>query len=176
MRSRSTTGWPKRTECSATSSFSTTGTGPGRSASTGARIELGPSASYVRGQYAQFLAAMGRPQEARMQAEDAARLNPLAAEDAVALVLILDYGRQYDEALKAADHAAMLDPESPGVLFLRGRILEAQGKLDEAAAVTDDAIKESDTVALGWKVQAIRLAGVDGTSRRGGRRLRSPAR
>ena len=125
-------------------------------------IELGPSASYVHGQYAQFLAAMGRPQEARMQAEDAARLNPLSAEDAVALVLILYYGRQYDEALKAADHAAMLDPASPGVLFLRGRILEAQGKLDEAAAVTDDAIKESDTVALGWKVQAIRLQALMG--------------
>ena len=56
----------------------------------------------------------------------------------------------------------MLDPESPGVLFLRGRILEAQGKLDEAAAVTDDAIKESDTVALGWKVQAIRLQALMG--------------
>ena len=67
-----------------------------------------------------------------------------------------------DEALKAADHAALLDPESPGILFLRGRILEAQGKLDEAAVVTDDAIKESDTVALGWKVQAIRLQALMG--------------
>ena len=43
VRSRSTTGWPKRTECSATSSFSTIGIGPGRSASTGARSSSAPA-------------------------------------------------------------------------------------------------------------------------------------
>jgi serine/threonine-protein kinase len=125
-------------------------------------IELGPSTTYIRGQYAQFLGAMGRPAEARMEAEDAARLNPLSAEDAVALMLILYYGRQYDEAIGAADHASLLDPSSMGVEFLRGRILEAQGELDQAAAATDRAIEGSETVALGWKVQAVRLQALRG--------------
>jgi hypothetical protein len=43
-----------------------------------------------------------------------------------------------------------------------GRILEAKGDLDEAARLTQQAIASSADVAVGWRVQALRLQALRG--------------
>ena len=52
-------------------------------------LALEPSASSIRGQYAQFLAALNRPQDAESEATEAANVNPLSAEAALNRALIL---------------------------------------------------------------------------------------
>ena len=92
-------------------------------------LDSEPSASYERSQYAQFLAAMQRLDEARQQISEAQRLDPLSAQVALTNALILYYARRYDEARAAAQHAETLDPTLPTTHFLMGRILEAAGDL-----------------------------------------------
>ena len=125
-------------------------------------IDLGPSASEIRSQYAQFLAALSRPREAEAETSNALTLNPLSGEAALTRALILYYARRYDEALNAVDHAAQLDPSLATTEFLRGRIYDAQRRYAEAADATDRAIRRASTVALGWRVQALRLKALSG--------------
>jgi TolB-like protein len=125
-------------------------------------LDAEPSASYERSQYAQFLAAMQRFDEARRQIAEAQRLDPLSAQVALTNALILYYGRHYDEARAAAQHAESLDPTLPTTHFLMGRILEAAGDLNGAIEETRRAIDSSAVVAAGWRVQALRLEALQG--------------
>jgi TolB-like protein/Tfp pilus assembly protein PilF len=125
-------------------------------------LEAEPSASYERSQYAQFLAAMRRFDEARHEIAEAQRLDPLSAQVALTNALILYYGRHYDEARAAAQHAESLDPTLPTTHFLMGRILEAAGDLSGASEETRRAIESSAIVAAGWRVQALRLDALQG--------------
>lgn len=125
-------------------------------------LDLEPSASYVRAQYAQFLAAMGRLDEARAQIAESVARDPLSAQAALTRALILYYARDFAGALAAARHAETLDPTLPTTQFLQGRILEAHGDLRSAIAATDRAISTSAVVAAGWRVQALRLQALAG--------------
>jgi TolB-like protein/Tfp pilus assembly protein PilF len=125
-------------------------------------LDSEPSASYERSQYAQFLAAMQRLDDARVQITEAQRLDPLSAQVALTNALILYYGRRYDEARAAAQHAETLDPTLPTTHFLIGRILEATGDLPGAIDETRRAIDSSAVVAAGWRVQALRLEALQG--------------
>ncbi len=125
-------------------------------------LALEPSASSIRGQYAQFLAALNRPQEADAEVTQAVSVNPLSAEAALNRALILYYARRYDDAVTATEHARQLDPNLPTTYFLLGRIDEARGKLSDASEATDRAIRTSSTVAAGWRTQAIRLQAMQG--------------
>jgi serine/threonine-protein kinase len=125
-------------------------------------LDQEPSASYVRAQYAQFLAAVGRLEEAREQVAQSVARDPLSAQAALTRALILYYSRDFDEALAASRHAASLDPTLPTTHFFEGRILEARGDLPGAARVTQRAIETSAVVAAGWRVQALRLQALQG--------------
>jgi TolB-like protein len=125
-------------------------------------IELGPSASDIRGQYAQFLAAVSRLQEAESEATESTVLNPLSADAALTRALIVYYERRYDDSLTITQHAVQLDPNLATSQFLLGRIYEAQNRLTDAAQVTNRAIRMATTVPLGWQVQALRLEALSG--------------
>jgi serine/threonine-protein kinase len=125
-------------------------------------LDLEPSASYVRAQYAQFLAAMGRRDEAREQITESVARDPLSAQAELTRALILYYGREYDAALASVGQAETLDPTLPTSQFLRARILEARGDLPGASRAADRAIGSSAVVALGWRVQALRLRALQG--------------
>ena len=129
-------------------------------------LDLEPSASYSRAQYAQFLAALGRLDEAEAQAANAAGVDPLSAQAELTYALILYYHRRFDEAFNAAQRAESLDPTLPTTHFLQGRILEARGDLASAAQKTEQAIASSATVALAWRVQALRLQALNGDVKR----------
>ena len=125
-------------------------------------LDLEPSAAYVRAQYAQFLAAMGRLDEARAQIGESVARNPLSAQAELTRALILYYARDFDGALAAARHAETLDPTLPTTHFLQGRIFEARDDLPAAIRATERAIGSSAVVAAGWRVQALRLQALGG--------------
>ncbi len=125
-------------------------------------LELEPSASYARAQYAQFLAAGGRLVEAHQQITETVALDPLSAQAELTRALILYYTRRFDEALAAARRAEALDPTLPTTHFLEGRILEARHDLPAALRETQRAIDSSALVAAGWRVQALRLMALGG--------------
>ena len=62
-------------------------------------IELNPSNSYAHMLYAKYLAALGRFDEAREQAERARQTDPMSLAVNVVAAQVLFYGRQYDVAL-----------------------------------------------------------------------------
>ncbi|HYT74681.1 MAG TPA: protein kinase [Vicinamibacterales bacterium] len=128
-------------------------------------LDLEPSASYTRAQYAQFLAAVGRLDEARQQVTESVTLDPLSAPAELTRSLVLYYTRRFDEALAAAHRAESLDPTLPTTHFLEGRILEAKGDLTAALRETQRAIDTSALVAVGWRVQAMRLQALQGDVR-----------
>jgi len=129
-------------------------------------LDLDPSASYARSQYAQFLAALGRLDEAEQQMNDAVSVDPLSAPTELTRSLILYYHRKYDDALSAAQHAESLDPTLPTTQFFQGRILEAMDDFDTAAQKTAAAISASASVAIGWRVQELRLEALKGNVQR----------
>jgi TolB-like protein/tetratricopeptide (TPR) repeat protein len=107
-----------------------------------------PSFSYGRGQYARFLAAAGRADDAVTHARRAVELDPLSAEARATLGMMLFYQRRYDEALQRADEAAALNPSNPGPLTVRGRALSALGRYDEAIATLRKAFALADDPAV----------------------------
>jgi TolB-like protein/tRNA A-37 threonylcarbamoyl transferase component Bud32/Tfp pilus assembly protein PilF len=128
-------------------------------------LDLEPSASYPRAQYAQFLAAMRRIDEAQRAAAESVALDPLSASAELTNALVLYYARQFDRALAAARQAEALDPTLPTTHFMEGRILEASGNLPAALRETQRAIDTSAIVAAGWRVQALRLLAREGNLR-----------
>jgi TolB-like protein/lipoprotein NlpI len=120
-------------------------------------VNLEPSSTYARSQYARYLSAAKRVDEAVSQASMAATLDPLSSEAAVTLGLMLHYARRDAEAVTALERALSLDPGSGAARFVLGRVHEAQGKRDEAIAETDRAIASADHIAAAWTVQAVCL-------------------
>jgi tetratricopeptide (TPR) repeat protein len=125
-------------------------------------LDLDPSASFARAQYSQFLAALGRLDDAEAQAAEATAVDPLSAPTELNRALILYYHRKFDDAFGAARHAETLDPTLPTTHFLQGRILEAQNQLETAIQQTQTAIGSSATAAVGWRVQLLRLQALGG--------------
>jgi serine/threonine-protein kinase len=125
-------------------------------------LDLDPSASFARSQYAQFLAALGRLDDAEAQAAEATAVDPLSAPTELNRALILYYHRKFDDAFGAARHAETLDPTLPTTQVFQGRILEARGELEAAIQKTQRAIDSSATVAVGFRVQLLRLQALSG--------------
>jgi tetratricopeptide (TPR) repeat protein len=120
-------------------------------------INLEPSSTYARSQYARFLSAAKRVDEAVAQAAEAVRLDPLSSEAAVTSGLMLHYARRDAEAEKALERALQIDPTSSGAHYVLARVREAQGRMNEAIAETDQAIRSTDHYSAAWAVQAIWL-------------------
>ena len=125
-------------------------------------IELNGSFTFARTQYARYLAAARRLEEAVAEARRAAELDPLSAESAQTLGLILYYKRDYDAAIQALEHALTLDPGSARARFVLGRVYDAQGRIDQAIEQTSQAIDMADDAGVGWRGQIIRLHAVAG--------------
>jgi tetratricopeptide (TPR) repeat protein len=123
-------------------------------------IGLSRSGVYARTQYARLLAALGRTDEARLQADDAVAVDPLTADVTLTQGLMAYYQRRYDEASAILRRVTQMDPRFPGAYFTLGRVEEARGHLTEAIDLTDRAIRLSDTPA--WRAQALRLRALSG--------------
>ena len=90
-------------------------------------LELNPSHSYTRSQYARFLMAQGRLAEALQQAKRAEQVDPLSPEAKEAVALALYYDRRYDEAITQLRAARDLAPQSAQAHFGLGRVYAGKG-------------------------------------------------
>ena len=95
-------------------------------------IELNPSNSYAHMLYAKYLAALGRFDEAREQAERARQTDPMSLAVNVVAAQVLFYGRQYDVALIRLRELLEVDRNFAPTYWTLAHVYEAMGKQDEA--------------------------------------------
>ena len=93
---------------------------------------LNPSYSFARSEYARFLAADNRLDEAMQQARLALEADPLSAEAAGVVSLTLYYQRKYDEAASQRLKAIELNPDSATHHLMLGRVYAAERQFDRA--------------------------------------------
>ena len=120
-------------------------------------IALNPSFTYARTQYARYLAAARRGDEARNEIAAATLLDPRSVEAAATQGLISYYRRDYAAASQELAHALTLDPNYARAYFILGRVREAEGRLNDAIAATTKAIGMADEAGASWRVHALRL-------------------
>jgi TolB-like protein len=95
-------------------------------------VELNPSNSYARMLYAKYLAALGRFNEAREQAERARQTDPVSLAANVVEAQVLFYGRQYNAALAQLAKTLEMDRNFPPTYWTLAHVYEALGREDEA--------------------------------------------
>lgn len=117
-------------------------------------IRLEPDAGGIRASHAMLLSALGRNKEALQEIEFALRQNPYQLTWLGIRASILYLGRQYHEAIAAADQALLIAPKNGGAwetrskaLFLSGRGAEAVKALAQEpfgaySAALDNAVRE----------------------------------
>ena len=86
--------------------------------------------------YAKYLAALGRFDEAREQAERARQTDPMSLAVNVVAAQVLFYGRQYDVALIRLRELLEVDRNFPPTYWTLAHVYEAMGKQDEACQST----------------------------------------
>ena len=97
-------------------------------------LELDPSLTSARLSYAQFLAAMHRPEEARANISRAAQLDPLSSGPFVVGMWVDIMGRQYKEAMELGGAALRLDPDDGLTHAFLSIACAQQGEFDQAVA------------------------------------------
>lgn len=137
-------------------------------------IALDASGGYARRQYADLLAALGRTDAARQQADQAVAIDPLTADVLLKTGVMAYYQRHFDEARDILRRVIAMDPRFPGAYRFLARIEEARGNIAEAIDLTDRALRLSDYVparAAALSLQA--QAGQQARARQGLAELRS---
>ena len=125
-------------------------------------IAINPSFTYARSQYARYLAAARRVDEAVSQATVAAELDPLSAEAAQTRGLILYYARDYAGAAAQLQHALILDPSYARAHRVLARVREAEGRFDDGIAEMNRALELAKEADASWHQQLIRLYALAG--------------
>ena len=95
-------------------------------------LELNPSSSYVHASYAKYLAALGRFDQAREEAERARQIDPASLPIYVVTAQVMFYERRYDEALNHLAKAEEMDANFPPTYWTLAHVYEATGKQDDA--------------------------------------------
>ena len=131
-------------------------------------IALDGSSAYAHRQYANLLAAQGRTDDARREADRAVAIDPLTADVLLTSGVMAYYQRHFDEARDILRRVLVMDPRFPGAYRTLARIEEARGNITEAIALTDRALRLSDyaparAAALSLQAQA----GQDAKARQG---------
>ena len=125
-------------------------------------IDLNGSFAYGRTQYARYLAAAQRLDAAAAEAHAAAAMDPLSADAAQTLGLILFFKRDDAAAIQALERALQLDPRHARARAVLGRVYDAQGQPERAIEETQRGIALSDEAGMSWQMQLIRLHAVAG--------------
>jgi eukaryotic-like serine/threonine-protein kinase len=128
-------------------------------------IQLNPSFTYARSQFARFLAAARRGEEAAAEIGLATELDPLSVEAAQTRGLISYYRRDYQTAARELEQALRLDGRNARTHVVFGRIYEAEGRMADALAETTRAVDLADEPGASLRVQAIRQLALTGRPR-----------
>jgi serine/threonine-protein kinase len=120
-------------------------------------IGLNGSFARARSQYARLLSAVGRHQEAVLEATQAADLDPTSASAASTQALAHYYARNYTAAMESVEHALRLEPSAASPYIVLSRIDVARGALDEAVMAGERALAlAGDKGSTAWRVHVIR--------------------
>jgi tetratricopeptide (TPR) repeat protein len=103
-------------------------------------IELNPSDSFARSDFARFLMAEERLEEALDQAKLAVEADPLSGEANSVVGLAYYYQRNYDEAIAERLKAIRLDPSSAQHHLSLGRAYAGKRAFDQAVAELEQAV------------------------------------
>ena len=117
---------------------------------------------YARTQYARYLAAAGRLEQAVTEAVRATDQDPLSSSAFSTLALVQHFRREHSTALQTLARALELDPSSSGVYFILSRVHAARGAVDEARAANERAIELSPEPATSWRAQRVQLDALEG--------------
>jgi tetratricopeptide (TPR) repeat protein len=112
--------------------------------------------------YAQFLAAEGRFDEALRLSEETLRMNPQSVEAVVNHGTVLYYKRDFPQAEQVSQRALAMDAGHENALMFRARVLEAQGKYDEALAFATEAQRLTGDGNVTGRMVIIRLLALSG--------------
>jgi len=127
-------------------------------------IALNTSFARARSQYARYLAAARRVDEAIAEADQAAELDPMSASAISTRALMLYYKRDYAGALGAIGHALQLEPASASAFYVLARIHSARGATDQAILANERALALAGPgAAIGWRAHLIRLQALAGS-------------
>ncbi|HSY48193.1 MAG TPA: protein kinase [Thermoanaerobaculia bacterium] len=95
-------------------------------------IALNANDAYSHEMYGDFLAAMGRFDEALMEKRRAEQLDPLSVTASWDVGRTLFYAGRYEDAVEQAKHTLDLDPTFPYVYYLQAQIEYRKGNLPQA--------------------------------------------
>ena len=97
-------------------------------------LELNPNYASAHYYYANYLAVVGRMEEALVEARSALALDPVSLPAGANLSNLLYHARRYKEALEQAFHVLEIDPTFYRVYEDLGKAYEQQRKLPQAIA------------------------------------------
>ena len=102
-------------------------------------LALNPSSSQARLWFVEFLAEMGRIDDALAAIQPAQALDPLSSALLAARAFALLMGRRYDEAVRQADLALEIDPGYPMALIRKGLAAIFSGRHAEGVRALEQA-------------------------------------
>ena len=125
-------------------------------------IDLNPSFMYARNVYAQLLAAEKRFDEMLVLSDESLRIDPQSLDALVNHGMLLYYKRDYAAAEQASRRALSMQPGDESALLLLARVLEAQGRYDEALTTATETAKLAGDAGLNLRLVIIRLQALAG--------------
>jgi tetratricopeptide (TPR) repeat protein len=125
-------------------------------------LELNPSSPYARTFYAEFLAALGRFDEALVQTDTAKRLDPESGAAARRHALVMYYGRDFTGAEQALREGIAIEPNAASAWLLEARIHEAHRRFKDALEATRRAAELSGGGGVPLRVNLVRLQALAG--------------
>jgi tetratricopeptide (TPR) repeat protein len=99
-------------------------------------VELDPKLTRARAELASALASSGKGVEAAAEAKKASEADQKSGEAFAALgqALLAENPKNWNEAIAQAQQGAFLNPKSPVILTIVGKIFEANGNFDQAVS------------------------------------------
>jgi len=113
-----------------------------------AAIQANPNFSLGRSQYARFLSAAGRMDDALAQAVRAEESDPVSTEMKNTVAVMLFYQRRYRDAAQKASEGLAVDNRLPVLHVARGRALAGLGDFNGAIQEMQEALSRSDNPAV----------------------------